>query len=112
MIRPWFRALARKVLPGRPLQAAPRRGRRRGVCLRCESLEERVVMYAANFQWPEFPAGNSAIVWTGQSLATPGTSIGVPGAVSSVDVNGPGLDRLLTDLRTGATPPATVPTPP
>src|SRR5262249_37566652 len=115
MIRPWFRALARKVLPGQELQAA-RRGRRRGVCLHCEVLEDRVLMYAANFDQlqllPPTPAGQRAIVSVVQGETVPGQMLVSYDVVRFAELNAAGLDQLLADLHAPTIWPTPAPSPP
>lgn len=120
MLRPWIRALARKVLSGQQLQAASRHGRRRGVRLRCELLEDRVLMYAPNFgplePLPTAPATNPALVSFTVTEFAPGniSAAAAYDVVRSVNFDGPGLEQLLADLRSSstATPTPSVPAPP
>src|SRR5262245_25344945 len=109
MMQPWLSALARKVLSGRQLQATPRRGCRRSVRLRCELLEDRVLMYAANFgqvePMPPAPATSPAVFWWTQ--IAPSYTEEIQELVRSVQWNVPGLNQLLADLRWPAAPPPT-----
>jgi RNA polymerase sigma factor (sigma-70 family) len=113
---PWIRELVRKILPGRQLQAASRHGRRRGVCLRCEPLEDRVLMYAPNFEaislLPAPPTGTPAIVSTATVNNGPSDVSAIYDVIRNIsfnNFNGPGLEQLLQDIRELPAPAPPVP---